>query len=144
MNLFGENEVFTKISALGNPLEKLERAVDWEMFRPELNQVFNKERGQGGRKPYDYVMMFKILILQRANNLSDEGCELMILDRLSFRRFLGIDDFTAQIPAAKTIWHFRNELAQAGAGDVLFEKFEVLLRRQGSSSEKEHWWMPRL
>src|SRR3954471_10005666 len=31
------------------------------------------ENGQGGRPPFDPVMMFKILVIQAANNLSD-GC----------------------------------------------------------------------
>ena len=33
------------------------------------------------------VMMFKILILQSLYNLSDDGMEYQIMDRLSFMRF---------------------------------------------------------
>jgi IS5 family transposase len=43
-----------------------------------------------GPKPYDPLFMFKILILQRYYNLSDEQIEFQILDRLTFCRFLGI------------------------------------------------------
>src|SRR3954453_16686063 len=34
--------------------------------------------------------MFKVLILQAMHSLSDERCEYLIKDRLSFMRFLGI------------------------------------------------------
>ncbi|MFV0249131.1 MAG: transposase [Tenacibaculum sp.] len=39
---------------------------------------------------YDYVLMFKIAILQRYYNLSDHQIEYQINDRLSFMRFLNI------------------------------------------------------
>ena len=53
-------------------------------------------------KPYDYVMMFKILVLQRTYNLIDEQTEYQIVDRTSFRNFLGLasDD---KVPDARTI-----------------------------------------
>ena len=49
------------------------KRIDWEIFRALINKAFSKQRkGPGGRPPYDYVMMFKILVLQRIYNLSDE------------------------------------------------------------------------
>jgi hypothetical protein len=30
------------------------------------------DRSKGGRPPFDHVLMFKVLILQTQNNLSDE------------------------------------------------------------------------
>ena len=47
-------------------------------------------RRKGGRPPFDPVMMFKILILQALNDLSDERAEFLITDRLSYGRFLGL------------------------------------------------------
>jgi hypothetical protein len=46
-------------------------------------------KGPGGRPPFDYVMMFKILILQRLYNISGARAEYQIEDRLSFMRFFG-------------------------------------------------------
>jgi transposase, IS5 family len=43
--------------------------------------------GHGGRPPFDPVKMFKVLVIQAANNLSDERAELLANDRLSFRGF---------------------------------------------------------
>ncbi|MFN7261674.1 MAG: transposase, partial [Cyclobacteriaceae bacterium] len=49
-----------------------------------------KGETKGGRPPYDYALMFKIVILQRYYNLSDDSTEYATLDRLSFMRFLGL------------------------------------------------------
>ena len=59
------------------------------MFRSDLDAAMNYSDGsKGGRPPYDVVMMFKILIIQAQNNLSDDRAEFLITDRLSFMRFL--------------------------------------------------------
>lgn len=46
--------------------------------------------------------MFKILILQRLYNLSDDRTEYQINDRLSLMRFLGLG-LSDKVPDAKTI-----------------------------------------
>lgn len=49
----------------GDPLLKLNEIIDWELFRPELERLRLKERkSNAGRKPYDAVLMLKVLILQ--------------------------------------------------------------------------------
>jgi transposase len=64
--------------------------VDSEIFRSELEAALDYSDGsKGGRPPYDPVMMFKILIIQVQNNLSDERAEFLINDRLSFMCFSG-------------------------------------------------------
>jgi IS5 family transposase len=59
----------------------------------------------------DYVLMFKILILQRYNKLSEDAMEYQMLDRLSFQRFLGLENGT--VPDAKTIWLYRERLSES-------------------------------
>jgi hypothetical protein len=87
---FDEQDRLEKLSRQGDPVEKLNTVIDWEMFRPQLRRCFKKEpKGPGGRPPFVYVMMFRVLILQRLYNLSDEQMQYQILDRLSFQRFLG-------------------------------------------------------
>jgi len=97
-----------------DPLSKLNQVIDWEMFRPTLEPVFEKERkSNAGAKGFDKVMLFKCLILQSLYNLSDEALEFQILDRLSFTRFLGIE-IGGKVPDATTIWRFREQLVGAG------------------------------
>ena len=103
-----------------------DEAVDFETFRPELNAALSYSNGsQGGRPPFDPVMMFKILVIQAANNLSDERTEFLINDRLSFMRFLGLS-LADRVPDARTIWLFREKLTKAGAIKTLFERFDAM------------------
>src|SRR3546814_10746050 len=75
------------LSRYGDPLEVLERTVDFEYFRVWLVEGLGYADGsKGGRPPFDPVMMFKILILQAQHNLSDARTEYMIRDRLSWMR----------------------------------------------------------
>jgi len=127
---FDENDRLQELSELGDPLEKLTAVIDWEMFRPVLTRVLKKEaQGPGGRPPYDYVMMFKILILQRLYHLSDAQTEYQIKDRLSFMRFLGLA-LCSDVPDDKTIWFFREQLVKADIIDTLFYRFVNMLERK--------------
>jgi len=110
--------------------EKL-NIIDWEIFRQILNVAFRKEhKGSGGRPPYDYILLFKILILQRLFNLSDDQTEYQINDRMSFMRFLGLS-LGDKVPDAKTVWLFRDTLTGAKVIEELFRFFSRQLESQG-------------
>ena len=74
--------------------------------------------------------MLKVLVIQTANNLSDERTEFLINDRLSFMRFLGLG-LSDRVPDARTIWLFREKLTKAEAIKALFERFDAMLRDTG-------------
>ena len=80
-------------------------------------------------------MMFKILVLQRLYNLSDDQTEYQINDRMSFMRFLGIN-LCEKVPDAKTIWKFKNDIAETETGDKLFCMFDEHLEKEGLISHK--------
>ena len=70
---------------------KLNEIIDWENFRYTLEKIRDKERkSQAGRKPYDVILMFKVLVLQHLHHLSDDATEYQIRDRYSFCRFFGL------------------------------------------------------
>lgn len=128
---FDVDDRLKRLSDLGDQLEAFEAAVEFETFRPELNAALTYSDGtQGGRPPFDPVMMFKILVIQTTNNLSDERAEFLINDRLSFMRFLGFG-LSDRVPDARTIWLFREKLTKAGAIGPLFERFDATLRQSG-------------
>ena len=128
---FDVDDRLKRLSDLGDHLEGFQVAVDFEMFRGNLDQALGySDGGQGGRPPFDPVMMFKILVIQATNNLSDERAEYLINDRLSFMRFLGLD-LSDRVPDARTIWLFREKLTRAGAIGSLFECFDAMLRQSG-------------
>jgi IS5 family transposase len=128
---FDESDRLKELSELGDPLEKLNKYMEWEKFREILTRVIKKEaQGPGGRPPYDYLMMFKILILQKMYNMADDKTEYQIKDRLSFQRFLGLQ-LCDTVPDAKTIWHFREELNKANILDKIFNRFVEQLEQEG-------------
>jgi IS5 family transposase len=129
--LFDVDDRLKRLSDLGDQLLTFAEAVDFEMFRPELTKALAYSDGaQGGRPPFDPVLMFKILVIQASNNLSDERAEFLINDRLSFMRFLGLS-LADRVPDARTIWLFREKLTRADAIKRLFEQFDTTLRQAG-------------
>jgi transposase, IS5 family len=101
------------------------------MFRPELDTALAYSVGsKGGRPPFDPVMMFKLLVIQTVNTLSDERTEYLINDRLWFMRFLGLG-LSDRVPDARTIWLFREKLTRAGVMRGLFDRFDATLRAAG-------------
>jgi len=128
---FDENDRLLELSKMGDPLEKLNKFIQWENFRGILGKAFMKEpKGPGGRPPFDYVMMFKVLILQKMYNMADDTSEYQIKDRLSFQRFLGLS-LCDTVPDAKTIWHFREMLKEAKVLDTVFYRFVSQMEEKG-------------
>ena len=74
--MYGADIQLERLSKLGDPLEKLNAAVDWEIFRkPIRSRVRKEDYSKGGRPPKDEIMMFKITLLQDWNNISDDNAE---------------------------------------------------------------------
>src|SRR5688500_9911935 len=115
VGMFDVEDRLAGLSKKGGDLERLAAVVDFELFRPELERAVPRaDRSKGGRPPFDHVLMFKVLILQTQNNLSDERTEFYLRDRLTWMRFLGLG-LADPVPDANTIWTFREALTKAGA-----------------------------
>ncbi len=111
-------------------------AVDFELFRPELETALAYADGaKGGRPPFDPVMMFKILVIQaqnsslrRAGRVPDQRPPVV---HAVSRLVLGERD------DATTIWLFdvprsaRERLVKAGAIKRLFDRFDQAVRDAG-------------
>ncbi len=130
--LFDEQENAEKLSAIGNPLERISHVVDFEEFRNTLEEsLLNKEKkSNAGAKPFDVVMMFKILILQRYYGLGDTQLEYQIIDRISFKKFLSLESGD-KVPDEKTVWAFRETLTIKGVVERLFDEFRNYLANKG-------------
>jgi IS5 family transposase len=129
--VFDLSERQKKLGKTRDFLERVNRCVAWEAFRPMLDRALHrKKHDKGGRPAYDAVLMFKVLVLQALYNLSDEQTEYQILDRLSFMQFLGLELYN-DVPDARTIWLFRETLREAGAVEKLFAHFDAMLDAHG-------------
>ncbi len=130
-SLFDLANRYASLSDAGDPLERLNAVIDWELFRPILERIDTKERKTAaGRKPTCRVLMFKLLILQRLHNLSDERLQYQVSDRLSFMRFLGLE-LAGNVPGARTVWAFREALKEHRLIDALFERLNRALADLG-------------
>jgi IS5 family transposase len=130
--LFDSQEIQQKLSSIGNPLEKISVVIDFEMFRPLLeSKLLNtNKKSNAGAKPYDVVLMFKIVLLQRYYGLGDSQIEYQILDRQSLKHFLGLESGD-KVPDEKTVWAFRENLTRLGLVEDLFKQFNLYLENQG-------------
>jgi len=129
--LFDYELQLEKINAHNPPLQKLDAVIDWELFRqPIESALYVEPKAPGGRPPFDRLMMFKIIILQRYYNLGDEQTEFQIKDRLSFQQFLGLQ-IGDKVPDEKTIWVFKEQLKEHKLSDKLYTLFTAQLMHNG-------------
>lgn len=131
LSLFDLSNRYDQLSKLKDPLVELNHVIDWNLFADLLAETTMKPRkSAAGRNPFDRVMLFKMLVLQRMNNLPDDRLEYQVRDRLSFMRFLGLD-LAGVVPDAKTLWAFREELKENHLMERLFARFDECLRELG-------------
>ena len=130
--LFDEEENYQKLSNIGNPLEMISNVIDFEVFRDSLEgKLLNKnKKNNAGAKPYDVLLMFKIMILQRYYGLGDTQIEYQIIDRLSFKKFLGPESGD-KVPDEKTVWLFREKMTTSGLVEDIFALFNNHLEEKG-------------
>lgn len=128
VGLFDKENTLQELLENGNPLPKLKKIIDFEQFRSILEPVFENagKKSNAGRKPFDPVFMFKVLFLQRLYGMSDPQIEYHIKDRTSFRDFLDIQSVD-DVPDEKTVWKYKDALAQSGTYDSLFKRFNGYL-----------------
>jgi transposase, IS5 family len=133
--LFEEIDRLRELTDLGDPLVVLNRKINWESFRKELERIRPEENPDNiknaGRKPFDVVMMFKVLILQRYYTISDDQMEFQLKDRRSFERFVSGGDTLYHMPDAKTIWLYRERFKDAGVSKKIFKIFQKQLEKAG-------------
>nr|WP_233411084.1 transposase [Rugamonas sp. CCM 8940] len=131
ISLFAEHEREDRRTRIGDPLVGLTKHVDFDALAASIDAAAPRpSRAKGGRPPYPTVLMVKILVLQQLYNLADDALEYQLLDRRSFLQFLDLTE-SSSIPDAKTIWLFRDRLAQAGAGTLVFEQVQRQLQQHG-------------
>jgi hypothetical protein len=112
---------------------------------------------KAGAKPYDVVMMFKIILIKRFYNLSDAQAEYQIIDRLIFRDFWAYQAETRYLTRVQYIVfgekkedtvmmerlfkQFRNDLNKTGyfvnEGTIIDARFVEVLRQCNTCEEND-------
>lgn len=76
IGIFEESKRLENLSQLGDSLEKLNKLINWSRLEGTLSRACQKEHeGAGGRPPYSYVLLFKVLMLQRLYKIADDETE---------------------------------------------------------------------
>lgn len=116
-----------QLASGGGRLDRLHGLVKWYRFEKVLTTLRD---GCSGRPAYPPLLMFKVLLLQSLYGLSDAETEEALVDRLSFRRFVGVA-LTDRVPDHSTICRFRNLLVEHGLLDKLFAELDRQLDKAG-------------
>ena len=65
-SFFDQENRLDQLEKLGDPLPRLDSIVDWDEFKPILKVIYQKKRkSNAGRKLWDTVLMFKMLVRKR-------------------------------------------------------------------------------
>jgi len=123
------------LADLGGPrtaglLERLEAATPWDQLAQVVKPLYRNDTAKGGRPNVPIVVMLKVTLMQRWFGLSDPAMEEAMMDRLSFRRFLGLGVDDPGIDHS-TIALFRERLHDAGLASELFDLVNTHLREKG-------------
>jgi len=109
-------------------LSEISNKIDWAPFRQILEEMYDNKSEKGGRPNCDVIMMFKILILQKWHGLSDLGIERQMADRISFMAFL---DYPDPFPDSRTIWLFKQRIAESGKDELIWSELQRQLVAMG-------------
>lgn len=110
--------------------KKCDELIPWDELAQPLKDMYNNNTEKGGASNYPLVMMIKCMMLQKWFNLSDPMLEEMLCDRISFRRFVGLNVENA-VPDETTFVQFRKRLNAHGHISTLFEKTVSILKNRG-------------
>tara|TARA_B100000508_G_scaffold8211_1_gene5963 strand:- start:255 stop:1262 length:1008 start_codon:yes stop_codon:yes gene_type:complete len=111
-------------------LSRLDAATPWDTLAHPIKQLPEYKSHGAGRPPWEPVMMLKAMMLAKWFNLSDPGLEEALLDRISFRKFVGLS-FADATPDETTFVKFRKRLRDAKLDDYLFNSVVKHLDSQG-------------
>jgi IS5 family transposase len=109
------------------PLQRVSELVDWGAIEALLSGL---RSGSIGAPAYPSLALFKALLLQQWYGLSDPGLEEALVDRLSFRRFLGLS-LSEPVPDHSTLWRFREQLAKSGLAERAFGLITSQIEKSG-------------
>lgn len=104
--------------------------IPFDQLADSVADIFKEDNPAGGAPHWPIVTCIKILFLQKCFALSDPMAEEMLMDRISFRKFVGLslDDKT---PDFSTLSRFRDRLRRKGHADTLFNKSLEILKNKG-------------
>jgi IS5 family transposase len=77
------------LSEIGNPLIAISKVIDFKYYRSILKEKLlnTNKKDNAWTKPFDFVLMFKIMLIQCYYNLGDQQVEDQFIDCISAKQF---------------------------------------------------------
>ena len=129
-NTFTDSFVDSRLEYVDSFLKEIDSIIDFEKLRPVLKKNGIGTKNVCGVKAYDSVQMFKILLIQKFYDLSDEKVEQGLNVNLLYLRFVGLS-LENLAPDSTTIGRFRNSLISNKLYDELFDNVNKQLEVAG-------------
>ena len=118
-NTFSDIAITSRLQKVNSFLKEIDSIINFEKLRSILNKNGRGGRNATGSPAYDNVLMFRILLVQKYYNLSDQSMEDALYVNLLFIRFVGLS-LEDSVPDESTIGRFRNSLLKNKLDDKLF------------------------
>ena len=107
---YGLREKYEQLKKFGDRLSDMKGIIDWDRIKPLLSDLYKNDTEKGGRPNFDPLFMMKIMFLQSLYGLVDEAMEIELYTNIRFMNFL---DYPESVPDARTIWLFRERIANS-------------------------------
>ena len=137
LGFFSEEKALERLSKLGDPLEHLDKIMDWTIFLPIMDEIRpdKTQSGVGGRPPYTNLFVIKALVLKSLNGVSNGQMEFFVNDRLTWKRFLGLS-LEEKSPDENAFWTWEELVTNSGRYEELFQIFNQKLEELGVIAKK--------
>ncbi len=129
-NTFTDLAVTSRLEYVSSFLKEIDSIIDFNKLRPILKKNGIGTKNVCGVKAYDSVLMFKILLIQKFYDLSDEKVEEGLNVNLLYLHFVGLS-LEDKAPDSTTIGRFRNSLIKNKIYDSLFQAINKQLEEKG-------------
>lgn len=111
-------------------LTQIEKVINWKDIENILEKYYTKGASVTGRKSYPSLLLFKIVLLQTWNGLSDYQVESQVNDRLSFMKFCGLR-LEDEVPDHSVICRFRKTLSDQNGYEELLKEINIQFEKHG-------------
>lgn len=129
--LFDQQDRQAKLAKLNDVLVRLKSQVDWNGFRPVVEETFPlRDPRKGCQPPYDRLMLFKMLVAVPPVPPQRRGPGVPSERRRSFQDFLDLEA-QHEVPDITTVRLFAKHLVENGTMPKLFAHFHARLEQAG-------------
>ena len=135
---FALKENYKRLQSIENKLAEIDSLIDWKPFHIIFESIYFKRRALH-RPKANVIVMFKMLVLQQWNGLSDFEIEKQYIDRIYFRKFFCFPEY---IPDSAPVWLFRKKAVDNCKEEEIWGQLQSQLNCLGF--ENKNGTYPRL